>query len=167
MTMIICACSRWMHTQGIEESAAFACAQDGWLVRFECSGCGRHVGVVASAEEVGGLADRLLWTDEARWRLERMPWYLHALVKDEAEEFVRARGERVVTAARMQHARQGATVRWEPEAEARLERVPAPVRAMARVELERTALERGERAVTVALMDEVKARYFGMFVGDR
>jgi hypothetical protein len=88
-------------------------------------------------------------------------------VKDETEEFVRVRGERVVTAARMQQARQGATVRWEPEAEARLDRVPAPVRAMARVELERTALERGEAAVTVGLMEDVKARYFGMFQSER
>ena len=36
------------------------------------------------------------------------------------------------------------------------------VRAMARVELERTAVDRGAGRVTVALMEEVKARYFGM-----
>jgi hypothetical protein len=51
---------------------------------------------------------------------------------------------------------------WDAEAERRLANVPAPVRAMARVELERTAAERGELRVTVALMEEVKARYFGM-----
>jgi hypothetical protein len=33
---------------------------------------------------------------------------------------------------------------------------------MAKVELERTALERGQPRVTVALMEEVKAKYFGM-----
>jgi hypothetical protein len=33
---------------------------------------------------------------------------------------------------------------------------------MARLELERTAAERGQACVTVALMEEVKARYFGM-----
>jgi len=33
---------------------------------------------------------------------------------------------------------------------------------MARVELERTALDRGMAEVTVSLMEEVKARYFGM-----
>ena len=48
------------------------------------------------------------------------------------------------------------------DAERRLERVPAPVRAMARIELERTAADRGEARITVALMEEVKARYFGM-----
>jgi hypothetical protein len=43
-----------------------------------------------------------------------------------------------------------------------LDNVPAPVRAMARVELERTAAERGQARITVALMEEVKAKYFGM-----
>jgi hypothetical protein len=33
---------------------------------------------------------------------------------------------------------------------------------MARVELERTAAERGETRITVTLMEEVKAKYFGM-----
>jgi hypothetical protein len=34
---------------------------------------------------------------------------------------------------------------------------------MARVELERTAIERGgDPRVTISLMEEVKARYFGM-----
>ena len=51
---------------------------------------------------------------------------------------------------------------WHPDAEQRLSRVPSPVRAMARVELERTALDRGMLEVTVALMEEIKARYFGM-----
>jgi len=41
--------------------------------------------------------------------------------------------------------------------------VPAAVRAMARQELERTALEKGEPRVTVGMMQEVKGRYFGMF----
>jgi hypothetical protein len=36
------------------------------------------------------------------------------------------------------------------------------VRAMARIELERTAADRGDTRITVALMEEVKARYFGM-----
>jgi hypothetical protein len=33
---------------------------------------------------------------------------------------------------------------------------------MARVELERTAADRGTARVTVALMEEIKAKYFGM-----
>ncbi|MFB3136794.1 MAG: PCP reductase family protein, partial [Nitrospirales bacterium] len=59
-------------------------------------------------------------------------------------------------------ARNRGSVSWNSEAESRLARVPAPVRAMARMELERTALDRGMSEVTVSLMEEVKARYFGM-----
>jgi hypothetical protein len=33
---------------------------------------------------------------------------------------------------------------------------------MARIELERTVADRGGIRITVALMEEVKARYFGM-----
>ena len=35
------------------------------------------------------------------------------------------------------------------------------------IELERTAADRGETRITVALMEEVKARYFGMGVRRR
>jgi hypothetical protein len=56
----------------------------------------------------------------------------------------------------------GERIEWESEAERRLNNVPAPVRTMARIELERTAAERGIGRVTVALMEEVKAKYFGL-----
>jgi hypothetical protein len=36
---------------------------------------------------------------------------------------------------------------------------------MAKIELERTALDRGMPEVTVTLMEEVKTRYFGMASG--
>ncbi|OGX03866.1 MAG: hypothetical protein A3K11_10460 [Nitrospirae bacterium RIFCSPLOWO2_12_FULL_63_8] len=62
----------------------------------------------------------------------------------------------------MAQARNGGTVAWDHDAEQRLDNVPGPVRAMAKVELERTALERGQARVTIALMEEVKAKYFGM-----
>ncbi|MFO0699475.1 MAG: PCP reductase family protein [Nitrospira sp.] len=58
--------------------------------------------------------------------------------------------------------RTGNRIEWDPEAERRLDRVPAPVRAMARIELERTAADRGFSRITVALMEEMKAKYFGM-----
>ena len=68
----------------------------------------------------------------------------------------------MISFALLGQARNGGSVAWDPEAERRLDNVPGPVRAMARVELERTALERGQARVTVALMEEVKAKYFGM-----
>ena len=56
-------------------------------------------------------------------------------------------------------------VEWSPDAERRLANVPSGIRTMAKTELERTALDRGMPEVTVALMEEVKTRYFGMATG--
>jgi DNA-directed RNA polymerase subunit RPC12/RpoP len=52
-------------------------------------------------------------------------------------------------------------VTWEPGAEARLERVPLFIRAMARRSIERYAEGKGYRTVTDAVMDEARA-VFGM-----
>jgi hypothetical protein len=103
-----------------------------------------------------------MWTDDAIHRLDRMPPYLAPLVRGEVEQDVRERGERVIAYDTLLRPRTGERIEWEPEAERRLDKVPAPVRAMARIELERTAADRGETRITVALMEEVKARYFGM-----
>jgi len=83
------------------------------------------------------------------------------------EDYARSKGQRVITFALLGQARHGGAVVWEPEAERRLENIPAPVRMMARVELERTALEKGQSQVTVSLMEEVKAQYFGMASQER
>ncbi|MEC4889024.1 MAG: PCP reductase family protein [Nitrospira sp.] len=150
-----------MHTEGVEERTG----EDGvpqWFVRSECRGCGLKVGVDVPAGQLSGLIDRLTWTDEALHRLERMPPYLAPLVREEVEQDVRIRGERVVAYETLLRPRTGERIVWDPEAERRLDKVPAPVRAMARVELERTAADRGQTRITVALMEEIKAKYFGM-----
>ena len=85
-----------MHTEGIEERTAEDGSQQ-WFIRSECRGCGLKIGADVPAGDVNGLVDRLLWTDDARHRLERMPPYLAPLFKDEVERDARARGERVVT----------------------------------------------------------------------
>ena len=84
------------------------------------------------------------------------------LYRDEVEGHARLRGERVVTYEAFLRPLTEERIEWEPEAERRLERVPAPVRAMAKIELERTAADRGANRITVSLMEEVKAKYFGM-----
>ena len=111
---------------------------------------------------MNGLVDRMMWTDDALHRLERMPPYLATLVREDIEQDIRARGERVVTYDMLLRPRTGERIEWEPEAERRLDNVPAPVRAMAKIELERTAADRGAARITVALMEEVKAKYFGL-----
>jgi hypothetical protein len=103
-----------------------------------------------------------MWTDEARHVLDRMPPYVAPLVRQKAEDYARSKEQRVISFTVLAQAQNGGTVAWDLEAERRLDNVPGPVRAMAKVELERTALERGQSVVTVALMEEVKAKYFGM-----
>lgn len=159
--MLTCGCGRWMHTEGIEEKAS----DDGavqWFIRSECRGCGFKVGVDVPAGQTNGLVDRLMWTDDALHRLDRMPPYVAPLIRNEVEQDARVRGERVVTYDSLSRPRTGEAIQWDAEAERRLEKVPAPVRTMARIELERTAAERGASRITVALMEEVKAKYFGM-----
>jgi hypothetical protein len=150
-----------MHTEGIEERGG----ETGlllWFIRSECRGCGLKVGVDVREEQAHGLVDRLLWTDEALHRLERMPPYVAGLVREEVEQNIRRQGERVVTYETLLRPRTGERIAWDPEAEQRLDRVPAAVRAMARIELERTAADRGLSRITVSLMEEIKAKYFGM-----
>ena len=159
--MLTCGCGRWMHTEGIEERAG----EDGapyWFIRSECRGCGLRVGVDVPEGQTHGLVDRMMWTDEALHRLGRLPAYVAPLVQTGVEQDVRQRGARVITYDALLRPQGGERIEWEPEAERRLDRVPAPVRAMARVELERTAADRGMSRITVSLMEEVKAKYFGM-----
>lgn len=150
-----------MHTEGIEERCG-ADPSPQWFVRSECRGCGLKIGVDVPAGRAEPFIDRLIWTDEARHRLERVPPYAVPQVRAEVEQSVRIRGERVVSYDAFDRVGADGRVNWDPEAERRLENVPAAVRAMARIELERTASDRGDGRVTVALMEEVKARYFGM-----
>jgi hypothetical protein len=150
-----------MHTEGIEERGG-EIGSLLWFIRSECRGCGLKVGVDVPEEQAHGLVDRLLWTDEALHRLDRMPPYVAGLVREEVEQDIRRRGERVVTYETLLRPRTGERIEWDPEAERRLDRVPAPVRAMARIELERTAADRGLSRITVSLMEEIKAKYFGM-----
>jgi hypothetical protein len=158
--MLTCGCGRWMHTEGIEERTGLDGSQE-WFIRSECLSCGTKIGVDVPAGEPRGLVDRLMWTDDALHRLERMPPYLAPLFRDDVEQDLRIRGERVVTYNTLLRPR-GERIQWDSEAERRLGNVPAPVRAMARIELERTAAERGIGRITVALMEEVKAKYFGL-----
>jgi hypothetical protein len=150
-----------MHTEGVEERIS----SDGtpmWFVRSECRPCRWLVGIDVPVGRVDGLVDRLMWSDDARHRLDRVPPYAVPVLRELVEDFARMRQQRVITYDLIDQAHTGDVVSWDPDAEQRLANVPAAVRAMARTELERTAVDRGAGCVTVALMEEVKARYFGM-----
>ncbi len=155
-----------MHTEGVEERLGEN-TSDSWFVRTACMGCGLRVGVEGPPDQAVALVDRVIWSDDARHVLDRMPPYMGLLYKEEVEAYATSKDQRVVTWALLAQARQGEAVAWDAEAERRLDNVPAAVRAMARVELERTAAERGVSRVTVSLMEEVKARYFGLSASSR
>ncbi len=152
-----CSCGQLLAVRSIEEN-------DDTLpfVRYECPACQYRLGVEGDAQEISPLFSKIEWTDEARHSLDRLPPYVSPLVCREVEAYAVEKHLRLVTRSFMIEASHGGSVVWNPEAERRLSRVPAPVRAMAKVELERTAMERRLPEVSVALMDEVKARYFGM-----
>lgn len=132
------------------------------FLRYCCKSCGFHLGVEADHRDASLLFDLPAWTDEARHRLDRLPPYVEPLVRREVEDYAGRTGFRVISTDLMTEAGTHGMVAWHPDAKRRLSRIPGPVRAMARVELERTAQDRGLSEVTVELMEEIKARYFGM-----
>ncbi|MDX1411303.1 MAG: PCP reductase family protein [Nitrospirales bacterium] len=152
-----CGCGQrweWTEVEEIDETTSLGIGA--------CPVCGIRLGVEGSAKEIDPLLSKILWTDEAEHFLERLPPYVALLVREEVEEYAQGKGVKLITFALLTESKNRGTVFWGPEAERRLERIPAAVQAMARIELERTAVDRGMSEVTVALMEEVKARYFGM-----
>ncbi len=110
--MLTCGCGRWMHTEGIEERV-YGDGMPQWFIRTECRGCGLKVGVDVPAGQPGGLVDRVMWTDDAIHRLDRMPPYLAPLVRGEVEQDMRVRGERVVTYDILLRPRTGERIEWD------------------------------------------------------
>jgi hypothetical protein len=155
-----CGCDYSLRIVEVEELPS-----DSVFAKFHCDRCGFSLGAEGNAKELDPMVTHVLWTDEALYQMSRLPPYLGSLVYEEVEEFVSSREQRIVTVARVGSARNKGMVEWTPDAERRIDNVPSGIRAMAKVELERTALDRGMPAVTVALMEEVKARYFGMAAG--
>ena len=155
--MIRCSCGESLALRTIEE-----CEEQLPFVRYECHACQYQLGVEGDVQEISRLFSKIEWTDEAQHALDRLPPYVEQLVCCEVEAYAEETHVRLVTRSFMVEAQNRGNVVWNPDAERRLSKVPAPVRAMARVELERTALDRGLPEVSVALMEEIKARYFGM-----
>lgn len=150
-----------MQTQGVEEHR-LPSGSPQWIVRSECRACRWQVGAEGTPESVASLVDRLIWSDDASHVLERMPPYMGGPYQRDVEAYAESTGRCVVTWDLLVQVKQGGEVQWEGEATHRLENIPGPIRTMAKVELERTAAARGLSTVTPALMDEVRARYFGM-----
>ena len=130
--------------------------------RMECGGCRACFGIEGEAEELSALVSPFVWSDEADHELDRLPPYLAPLVREEVEAHAQSKGKNLVTLALWYEAKSRGRVSWTPEAERRLKNVPSAVRGMAKLELERAAIDRGLPEVTGSLMEEIKARYFGL-----
>lgn len=152
-----CTCGSGFRLGEIEE-----CDDGQAFISYACTVCDFKLGIEATSEEASPLFEHPMWTDEAQHCLERLPPYLEPLVRKEVEDYVGGKHLTLISTGLITEARNQGAVAWHPDAEGRLSSVPGAVRAMARVELERTALDRGIPEVTVALMEELKARYFGM-----
>ena len=146
-----------MELCGVDELDPTTC-----FARFTCEPCSGDIGIEGEPKEVGPLLNQICWTDEALHVLDRLPHYVAPLFRADIEEYANTTGNKLVTFDFLGEAKNQGTVSWSSETLRRLERVPPAIRAMARVELERTALERGMTEVTVSLMEEIKARYFGL-----
>ena len=155
-----CGCQQLMRMEVVEELEG-----EEVFARFSCKACGWVVGAEGPLKDVDSLVSPITWSDEARYYRSRLPPYLADLVGGEVETFAREQHYKIITYSRLVAARNKGMVEWSPEAERRLANVPSGIRTMAKTELERTALDRGMPEVTVALMEEVKTRYFGMATG--
>ncbi len=155
-----CGCQQPLCLEEVEELES-----DEVFARFHCAACEWTVGAEGSVKEMDPLVPANTWSDEARYHLSRLPPYLADLVRDEVETFAHDQHYQIVTYSRLVAARNKGMVEWSPDAERRLANVPSGIRTMAKTELERTALDREMPEVTVALMEEVKTRYFGMATG--
>ena len=158
--MLECPCGQTLRLAVVEELWA-----DQLWGTWACPACAVRIGAEGAPKGFDSLLEEMVWTDEARYQLGRLPFYAQPLAREEVEGFVRQQQQWVVTHARFIAAQNKGVVAWSAEAEARLANVPAPVRAMAKVELERTAIDRNLPEVTVPLMEELKARYFGLAAG--
>ena len=127
-----------------------------------CTACANWVTASGRLEEITPLVERTLWSDEARHELDRLPPYIELLVREEVESYAAQAGCRVITVAVFHEARNRGRVTWAPAAKDRLANVPPQIRSMAKVEIERMAIEQGLSEVTEALMDEAKAKFLGM-----
>jgi hypothetical protein len=146
-----------MEAQAFEEVSPLR-----YHLRLGCTGCANWVTASGRLEEIAPLADRILWSNEARHELDRLPPYVGPLVRAEVERYAGQEGRFLITVTLYQEARNHGKVSWDQAAEERLAKIPPAVRSMAKVEIERMAIERGLSEVTEALMDEAKAKFLGM-----
>jgi len=146
-----------MEAQALEEESPLS-----YHLRMGCVACANWIRASGRLEDLTPLVSRTLWSNDARHELDRLPPYIASLVREEVESYAAQEGRVLITAALFQEARLRGKVSWPPAATERLAKVPETIRSMAKVEIERMAIEQGLSEVTEALMDEAKAKFLGM-----
>ena len=152
-----CCCGAVMEAKALEEESPLS-----YHLRLCCTECANWMTASGRLEDITPLVPRTLWSNEARHELDRLPPYIEPLVREEVESYAAKEGRALITVALFQEARLRGKVSWSPVAKERLANVPAPIRSMAKVEIERMAIEQGLSEVTESLMDEAKAKFLGM-----
>lgn len=152
-----CCCGAVMEAKALEEESSLS-----YHLRLCCTACANWMTASGRLEDITPLVQRTLWSNEARHELDRLPPYIESLVREEVESYAAKEGHALITVALFQEARLRGKVSWLSAAKDRLANVPAPIRSMAKVEIERMAIEQGLSEVTEALMDEAKAKFLGM-----
>lgn len=152
-----CCCGAVMEAKALEEESPLS-----YHLRLGCTACANWVTVSGRLEDITPLVQRTLWSNEARHELDRLPPYIESLVREEVESYAAKEGHTLITVALFQEARLRGKVSWPSATKDRLANIPAPIRSMAKVEIERMAIEQGLSEVTEALMDEAKAKFLGM-----
>jgi len=154
---IRCCCGAVLEAKVLEEESPLS-----FHLRFGCAACANWVTVSGRLDEITPLVSYRLWSREAHHELERLPPHIAPLVRDEVESYAAKEGRVLITVTVFQEARLRGKVSWSAAMTQRLANVPETIRSMAKVEIERMALEQGLSEVTEALMDEAKAKFLGM-----
>ncbi len=118
------------------------------------------LGTSGATSSTGAADGELSWTADARERLERLPSFVQPMVRSSVEIYAKKHGLTSVTLQVMDDSKNASSgLAWSPEAEERLKNIPDFIQPMARKEIERLAMERGETTVTAQLMDEAKEKF--------
>ena len=157
VVILSCCCGAPMKAEALEEVSPML-----YHLRLACTVCANWVRVSGRPEDAERLVGSTLWSDEASHEIDRLPPYIAPLVKQETESYAEKEGRCVITLTVLRESRNRGKVSWTSIAEGRLEKVPASIRSMAKVEIERMAIDRGLAEVTENLMDEAKAKFLGM-----
>jgi hypothetical protein len=155
--IVQCCCGASMEAAAVEEISPIA-----YRLRLDCHGCANWLTASGRYEEIEALVPSRIWSNDVQHELDRLPPHIAPLVRQEVETYADKHHRRIITMALFWEAKNRGKVSWTQITEARLSNVPASIRAMAKVEIERMAIDRGLTEITEALMDEAKIKFLGM-----